>query len=394
MPTYSVSRIGSVENGSASECSLCVIPDGMSAATASRNANGYVTLTVWTLLPDGSMQQYSQTAADPQAGIHITGIGPGEFATAGMSTAGGHVKSIFWRAGASTGDGQAGQGNAVSVTSFPLRFALVVPPPTPPPPPGTQVVYSEGYLVATAHATSTHHLRVTAWFAGVKIVSGISTLAGASGGEATATSIATKQTYLTGTNMSSADVVVGSISSGKLHLGTWRLYVASKTALPSVGRLHAEGTGESVKEIATATYPPDPATRMVTALITDQGNLKVILWQLNADGTLTRRADTTAGTASEISCAFVSDSIAVTAFRSSTGLLKLIYWQLPVAPSDPQTIARVAEIEGGHLPSYGGVSVGHWRASHSPVGDLGETLVAVRTEGGNLKVIRFHLTAM
>src|SRR5262245_8246438 len=110
MPTYNVSRIGSIEDGVASECSLFVMPDGSSVAAASRNQNGYVTLTIWTLQPDGSLQQYSQTDGDSQAGVRITGVAVGEYVTAGMSTAGGHIRTKFWRAGQSIGDADGTQG--------------------------------------------------------------------------------------------------------------------------------------------------------------------------------------------------------------------------------------------------------------------------------------------
>lgn len=97
MPVYNVSRTGSADNGYASEISLAVISDGTGAATATRNQNGCVELTLWNLLSGGAIQQAGQISADPQAGIKIASIANGEYVTTGESTQGGHIKSIFWR---------------------------------------------------------------------------------------------------------------------------------------------------------------------------------------------------------------------------------------------------------------------------------------------------------
>jgi hypothetical protein len=391
MPVYNVTRIGSAEGGVGDEVSLAVIRDGSSVGTSSRNQNGYIEFTLWSLLPGGGIQLYTQFSADPQSGARVAGIGVGRFVTAGMSTAGGHIKSIFWIGGANTGEGSAVQGHNPAIVAFPNLFAIISPPTTPPPP-GTSVVYPQGYLVATAHVTEDHHVRVTSWFAGEKIASGISTLAADKGGEAIFTSIAAKQTFLTNTNLTSADVVTAVTTVDNLHLGTWRLHVDGAQPL-SVEHLHGVATNEPAKEVAVAAYPADPASVLVAAIVTPAGDLKLIAWQMQNDGTFTRWLDTTAGAASEVSCAWVTDSIVVTACKTGSGVLKLIYWQFPASPSAPQTITRLTDIEGGSLPSYGGVSVGHWRAGNAPANDLGETLVGVRTAAGNLKVIRFHLTS-
>ncbi|HEY1336967.1 MAG TPA: hypothetical protein VGF59_05625 [Bryobacteraceae bacterium] len=391
MPVYNVTRIGSAVGGYGDEVSLAVIRDGSSVATSSRNQNGYIEFTLWTLLSGGGIQIYSQLSADPQAAARVAGIGVGRFVTAGQSTHGGHIKSIFWIAGANTGEGSAAQGHNAAIAAFPNLFAIISPPANPPPP-GTSVVYPEGYLAATAHVTEDHHVRVTSWFAGEKIASGISTLASAKGGEAIFTSIVAKQTFLTATNLTSADVVTAVTTVDNLHLGAWRLHVDGSQPL-SVEHLHGVAANEPAKEVALAAYPPDPATVLVAAIVTPAGDLKLIAWQMQNDGGFTRWLDTTAGAASEVSCAWVTGSIVVTACKTGSGVLKLIYWQLPASPTDPQTITRLTDIEGGSLPSFGGVSVGHWRAANASANDLGETLVGVRTAAGDLKVIRFHLTS-
>ena len=391
MPVYNVTRIGSADGGYGDEVSLAVIRDGSSVATSSRNQNGYIEFTLWNLLSGGGIQVHSQISADPQAGARVAGIGTGRFVTGGQSTQNGHIKSIFWIAGANTGEGSAAQGHNAAIAAFPDLFAIMVPPANTPPP-GTAVVYPEGYLAATAHVTEDHHVRVTSWFALEKNGSGISTLAAAKGGEAIATSIAAKQTFLTDTNLTSADVVTAVTTIDNLHLGTWRLHVDGSQPI-SVEHLHGVATSEPASEVAVAVYPPDPASVLVTAIVTPAGDLKLIGWQMHDDGTFTHWLDTTAGAASEVSCAWVTGSIVVTGCKTGAGVLRLIYWQFPASPSDPQTITRLTDIDGGALPSYGGVSVGHWRASNASANDLGETLVGVRTASGDLKVIRFHLAS-
>jgi hypothetical protein len=392
MPVYNVSRIGSVDNGYASEVSLAVIPDGTSAATATRNQNGYVELTLWNLLPGGAIQQAGQISADPQAGIKIAGIATEEYVTTGQSTHGGHIKSIFWRGPDNLGEGSAAQGQTASVVAFPIHFVLI--PQTPPPPPGkpTQVAYPQGYLVATAHSTNTHHLRVTSWLAADVINQGIGTLAAANGGRAVATSIAAKRTYLTNANLSSADVVTGTIDLGVLHLGAWRLHVEAMQPW-SVEHLHGVVTSVEAQEVAIATYPRDPASTLVTAVVTPDGNLQIIGWQMHDDGTFTQWLTATSETASLVSCSWCTQSIVVTAFRDEAGKLKLIYWQFPASASDPQTINQIAHISASEPLPTGGVSVGHWRANQTPANDLGETLVGICAPSGNARVIRFHLTS-
>src|SRR5581483_7625643 len=341
MPVYNVSRIGSADNGYAIEIALAVLPEGMGAATATRNQNGELAFTLWNLLAGGAIQQIGQISADPQANVQIAWIGTEGFVTVGESTQGPHIKSILWRGLNNTGEGSGPQTHSPSVAAFPIRFALLPHNPPPPPKKPTQVAYPEGYLVATASITSNHHLRVTSWFAAVENTYGIGTLAGANGGETVATSIATKRTYLTDTNVSSADVVTGAIGQGKLHLGTWRLHVGP-TQPQSVEHLHGVATSQDANEVAIATYPPDPASTLVAAIVAPDGNLQIVGWQMHDDGTFTHWLSIASEPASLVSCAWCTDSIVVTAFKDGGGKLKLIYWQFPASASDPQSINQIA----------------------------------------------------
>src|SRR5438105_4579592 len=104
------------------EVSLAVVRDGSSVRTSSRNQNGYIEFTLWTLLSGGGVQLHTQLSADPQAGARDVGIGAGRFVTAGQSTNGCHIKSIFWIGGANTGEGSAAQGHSAAIAAFPNLF--------------------------------------------------------------------------------------------------------------------------------------------------------------------------------------------------------------------------------------------------------------------------------
>ena len=392
MPQYNVSRIGSATDGYAIDISVAVSPDGSVAATATRNQGGDLQLTSWDLLPGGNIQQSTQLIFDPQAIARIAPVGTGMFVTIGESTQGPHLKSIFWwRSGNIAWEGSGGEGYSPSVVGFPTKFALIGPPP-PPPPPGTQVAYPTGYLIATAHVTPNHHIRVTSWFAAVENTYGIGTLAAASGGESIFACIAAKSSDHTPNSLNSADVVTGNIGGGRLHPGTWRLHVEPMQP-PSVEHVHGVATHVTANELTIATYPPDLATTLVTAVINSTGNLQIVGWTMNSDGTFSRGPETTGETGSLVSCAWCADSIVVTAFKASAGKLKLIYWQFPASPSDPQVITAITQLEENIALPYGGISVAHWRAPGAMSSDLGETVVAVLTAQEHTRVLRYHLTS-
>lgn len=393
MPQYNVSRIGSATDGYAIDISVAVSPDGSDAATATRNQGGDLQLTSWNLLPGGNIQQSTQLIFDPQAIARIAPVGTGMFVTIGESTQGPHLKAVFWwRSANITWEGKGSEGYSPSVVGFPTKFELIGPPP-PPPPPGTQVAYPTGYLIATAHVTPNHHIRVTAWFAAVENTYGIGPLAAASGTESIFACIAVKSSDHTTNSLNSADVVTGNLNSeGRLHLGTWRLHVEPMQQ-QSVEHVYGVATHVIAKEVAIATYPPDPATTLVTAVINSAGNLEILDWTMNSDGTFTRGLETTGEPASLVSCAWCAESIVVTAFKDSAGKLKLIYWQFPASSSDPQVITAIAQLEENITLPYGGISVAHWRVQGAMSNDLGETVVAVLTAQGNARVLRYHLTS-
>jgi hypothetical protein len=117
--------------------------------------------------------------------------------------------------------------------------------------------------------------------------------------------------------------------------------------------------------------------RLVTAVRTEEGDLKLIGWRLNvSDGSLTRLADSgdQAGSVGEIALSLMTDGTVVTSVRDSTGSLKLISW----AVSDT-AITRLSD--SGSLA--GPLAATRIRAVVDPMGHL---VTAVQM-AGNLKLI-------
>jgi hypothetical protein len=73
---------------------------------------------------------------------------------------------------------------------------------------------------------------------------------------------------------------------------------------------------------------PAPGGRLVTAVVTEDGNLKVIAWQTRADGTVTRYGDSgnQAGAATLPTLVVPRGDSLVTAVRAANSSLKLISW--------------------------------------------------------------------
>lgn len=110
-------------------------------------------------------------------------------------------------------------------------------------------------------------------------------------------------------------------ASGTLKLISWQ----AGTAGP-ITRLADSGTqagDASSIDIARG-------SRVVTACRTASGTLKLISWDVTANGTITRRGDSgsLAGAATAIKIEAVSNTLFVTACRTGSGTLRLISWRL------------------------------------------------------------------
>jgi hypothetical protein len=126
--------------------------------------------------------------------------------------------------------------------------------------------------------------------------------------------------------------------------------------------------------------------RVVTALRNGSGSLMLISWDVNATGTITRRADSgsQAGTATGIKIIAVSNSLFVTACRAGDGHLLLISWQL----NPNGTFTRLAD-SGGAAGGVGEVSL-----LKLPLAGISERiLTSVRASDGTLKLIVWRVSS-
>jgi len=126
--------------------------------------------------------------------------------------------------------------------------------------------------------------------------------------------------------------------------------------------------------------------RVVTALRNGSGNLMLISWDVTATGTITRKADSSnqAGAATVIKIIAVSNSLFVTACRAGDGHLLLISWQL----NSNGTFTRLAD-SGGAAGQVGEVSL----LKLPLVGGGERLLTSVRDGDGKLKLIVWRVSA-
>lgn len=121
-------------------------------------------------------------------------------------------------------------------------------------------------------------------------------------------------------------------------------------------------------------------SHIVTALRNGSGNLEVIVWELAADGSVTRKGSATGGAGSQISCTdWPQGPGIVTAMRTATGVMQISSWKIGA----DATIQHAADGDGG--------PIGEVKIS-SPSGFAG-VVTPVRTASGDLKVIAWKVSA-
>ena len=113
---------------------------------------------------------------------------------------------------------------------------------------------------------------------------------------------------------------------------------------PNVGIVRRGDSGvdaaKRVSEIAVASDTTTP-TRLVTAVRTKEGNPRLILWEVNAQGGVKRKSDSAAAKIGEATSISIARGIRfVTAVRTKEGRLKLISWDV-----DDDKIGRLKEAE-------------------------------------------------
>jgi hypothetical protein len=123
----------------------------------------------------------------------------------------------------------------------------------------------------------------------------------------------------------------------------------------------------------------------VVACQTDAGKLKLISWDISDGGAITRVSDSgnQAGEASLISVVAMANRLFVTACGTAEGTLKLISWRL----NDNGSLTRLADSasEAGTVSEISLVGI--------PSGGGGRLVTSVRTSAGKLKLIVWSVSA-
>jgi len=131
-----------------------------------------------------------------------------------------------------------------------------------------------------------------------------------------------------------------------------------------VGRISIAGLGDG---------------RAVTAVADEEGNLKLIVWDVTSDGKFKRRGDIEAGKASVFALATLGTSDAITAVRQENGSLRLIDWSI----NNNGNLTRKGSIDAGQVDRIAIAAAGPRRVVTATV-ESGATKLIVwdRTSAG------------
>ena len=177
--------------------------------------------------------------------------------------------------------------------------------------------------------------------------------------------------------LSSNRVITANIRQpiGNLKLRTWDLVGTSTLSF------EADVEAGLAKEV----YLGEPASDYVLAAVRQEDDyLKLIAYQVLPSGTLLRRADYTAGKISALDMAttIIGDRRSVTAIRDEDGNLKLIAWDIQVAVDGTVSVVRLGQASAGAISAVA--------ISHSKV--FNGVFTAVRDGANELKVIPWKLS--
>ncbi len=167
------------------------------------------------------------------------------------------------------------------------------------------------------------------------------------------------------------------ISSGRLRLISWRL-----NSNGSLTRLSDSGnTAGNVSEISMVALPGSFPRRVVTAVRTSGGNLRLIVWRVASNGMITRRGDSgnAAGAATFIRSAVDGFGQALTSCRTGSGNLRVISWGISANGLQVTRLGDSAN-QAGRIGDNSLVVHGGTRA-----------ISGVRIAGGNLRLIEWLL---
>jgi hypothetical protein len=166
-------------------------------------------------------------------------------------------------------------------------------------------------------------------------------------------------------------------AQGTLKLISWQV-----SATSPISRLADSGDAAG----AASNIDIARGSRVVVACRDGSGNLKLISWDVAAVGTITRRGDSgnQAGTATAIKVVTINSNLFVTACRAGDGHLLLISWRL----NPNGSLTRLAD-SGNQAGAIGEVSL-----LKLPLAGASERIVtSVRAGDGTLKLIVWRVSA-
>jgi hypothetical protein len=166
--------------------------------------------------------------------------------------------------------------------------------------------------------------------------------------------------------------------SGRLRLDSWDL----SADLSSIDWLHETGTAAGDADLITATVvEPD---LVVTAVRNASGNLLLIVWRLESDGTLSRlnHENAQAGEIDEIGLVTLDASNVITAVRNGSGHLQVIGWNIDTSG----TVTRW--VTDGHAGDVSELAI----AALDGKGPTRDVVTAVRDGSNSLLVIVWQVS--
>ncbi len=384
MPSFDIERVGDLEEDLVNTYDIAMADDETLAAAVLTSAS-YLKVAQYRLSPNGGMANFGITQVPGQCtDVSLALPTATQWLTSVKRIAGGSPLWLQqWNRSNPTRDTQGALCSVVKIAAFRTSFTLV--PTRPPQSPGGLSAGPTGYLVATAHTVpGTQQLRVTSWISGG---SNLEELASAvAPGRVTQTAIVAHQIQPGHGVLHTATVITASLSAQKLRLATWRLHV-EPGASPSVEFVSEVVTEDEITEVAATTFSRLIEECLATAVITKEGQLKVITWRIRSDGTLTRWLEASAGEASSLDLVRLRQSDLAVGCRDSENKVRIIYWRFPFAPTDGTAVLRLGTATAGE--STGAIRLAHTSSTATQPGD---TVVACRTSAGKFKLIRFRVT--
>jgi hypothetical protein len=284
---------------------------------------------------------------------------------------------------------------AAEDSSSPLQPGTMSPPEHKPiltqVPPGkiTVTIGPKVGRAVVATITEGHHVRVSLWGfddgGGIKVLVG--KYAEADGGPATAVSVAkVKEHWVAGPRLTAAEVVTAASGEGhSLKLQRWRINVGSQGVPASVQLLSEHTAAEKITQVSAVPVLALSGTQVATAVMLEDGTLKVIGWKMESAGGMTRWVDAAGGPITTVSAALVRGRNIVTALREGDGRFKASYWRFP------STASGTLEHRGDAVEGPIGFEVA---CTHVPGEgtNLGDTVAATQSRDGKLHLFRYKVT--